>query len=134
MTAIIAIFDDSKALEKAVVDLNGQGFRERVFDKAILSREIGVGVRPVHSPGMGPLSGSAGIFGSVPETTDDSAIIGAFKEHLTTLRLSEEQIDNYINHFNHEGKFLIVKVGSDKAEQAIGILREANASQVNRHG
>ena len=132
-THIIALFDDSAALEKAVVKLSEQGFRDRVFDRSIMAREVGVGVSPVHTLSAGPIPGSAGIAGSLPQEADSAAVIGAFRDHLTRLRLSEEQIDAYINHFNHESKFVIVQVPAKRAPEVIQILRAANASQVNQH-
>ncbi len=133
-THIIALFDDSADLEKAVVKLNAHGFRDRVFDRSILVREVGIGVNPVHTLSAGPIPGSAGIAGSLPREGDDAAVIGAFRDHLSGLGLSEEQTDAYINHFNHDSKFVVVQVPTRQASEVVDILRGANASQVNQHG
>jgi hypothetical protein len=132
-TTIIALFDDSTDLERAVDKLNEQGFRDRVFDRSILAREVGAGVSPVHTLSAGPIPGSAGIAGSLPQQGDSSAVISAFQDHLAGLKLSQVQIDAYVNHLNHDSKFVIVQVPAAQAPETIRILRGANASQVNQH-
>ena len=111
MTTVIGIFDNSPALEKAVTELSQRGFDEKVFDQNALAQESG-GAGLVFTP----------------------AIRRLFYEHLADYRLPEEIIESYVNSFAHGGKFVVIKVNQDRAEEALGILEQSGASRTNRHG
>ncbi len=112
MATIVGIFDDSSALEKAIDDLAKSGLKETVLDQASVFNEIGT--RP------GP-------------TADRRAASRTFKARLKDFGLPDRVIESYANHFNHDGKFVIVQTDDTSADRAMETLRRYNASQVNRH-
>ncbi len=44
------------------------------------------------------------------------------------------ETDAYATTFLHDGKFVVVDADSERAEQAMKILRDCGATRVNRHG
>ena len=131
-TTIVSLFDDSRALEKAVNELNSRGFEERVFDRASVSQEVGHGVSPLTTPGAGPTPGGAGLAHGYPEDSSEE-VSRTFRSHLSNLRLSDAEIEGYVNNFNHEAKFVIVTTERHRAADAMEILRRADASRVDQH-
>ena len=131
-TTIISLFDDSLAMEKAINKLNEAGFQERVFDPATIAQEVGHGVSPTFTPGAGPTPGGVGLAHSYPENSRDE-IVRTFRNHLSDLHLSNDQIEGYVTNFAHGAKFVIVRTDKKRATEAMDILQAANASQVNRH-
>ncbi len=124
MTTIVGIFDNARDLDEAVEGLAESRIEDTVFDEAIVAEEAG----NVGALGMGVLTPH------LPPKPDRHTIIQAFKAHLADYRLPDEVIEGYATTFYHKGKFVLVKTDPQRAEQAIQILRECRASQVNRHG
>lgn len=131
-STIVGLFDDSLAMERAVNELTAGGFEERVFDRASISQEVGHGVGPLITPAAGPTPGGAGLAHGYPEDSVEE-VSRTFRSHLSNLRLSDAEIEGYVNNFNHEAKFVIVTTDRQRAADAIEILRRANASRVDQH-
>ena len=131
-TTIVSIFDDPMALDKAINALNRSGFQERVFEPASVAQEVGHGVSPVFTPGAGPTPGGVGLAHSFPENSHDE-VLRTFRSHLSDLHLSDDEIDAYVNSFDHGAKFLVVTTDKARAAEAVELLQGANASRVSRH-
>jgi hypothetical protein len=134
MTTIVGIFDNSRDLDQAVERLAAARFDDTVYDEAIVTQEAGnvspvgpVPVGPVLAPGVVPAEGLGSVEPDLP------TIVRAFKSHLADYHLSNDVIEAYAATFYHKGKFVLVRTDAERAEQAMKILRECGATQVNRH-
>jgi hypothetical protein len=111
MTTIVGIFDDAWNVEKAIEQLAAAGFEDTVFDEAIVAEQPGsAGAIPFRAPG------------SAPER--------ALGENAPNL-ISKP--DRRTIAFIHDGKFIFVKSESERADQAMKILRDCNSTRVTRH-
>lgn len=135
MTTIIAIYDDSLKLEKAIEQLTSKNFQEEVIDPNILTRQADHPAQP--GPGISPVPGVAvgTPTAASPAQTDEARqeAVRLLRDRLGRLHLSDEEIKHYTNLFNHQGKFLIVKSDTERVSQAVDIMRANGASQVNKH-
>ena len=130
MTIIVGIFDDAADLEKAVQRLSGADFENTVYDATIVAEELAEvsEARQILVPGLGQ---------EIWRVTaqNRNAIAQAFKDRLTRQHgLSRMETDAYATTFLHDGKFVVVDADSERAEQAMKILRDCGATRVNRHG
>ena len=134
MTTIVGIFDNARDLDKAVERLAVAGFEDTVYDEGIVSGEgVNVG-SAVFASGYGP----AVVWGSAEETvappkSDLDTVVRAFKAHLAHYHLPKQMIKAYATTFYHNGEFVLVRTRPELAEQAMAILRDCGATQVNRH-
>jgi hypothetical protein len=136
MTTIVGIFDDAADLEKAVERLSGADFENTVYDATIVAEELAEvsAARPVLAPGSGPVMGLGSDAPNLLPKPDRNTIAQAFKDRLTRQHgLSKTETDAYTTTFLHDGKFVVVEADSKRAEQAMEILRDSGASNVNRH-
>jgi hypothetical protein len=139
MTTIVGIFDNARDLDKAVERLARAGFEDTVYDEVIVEGEAGSsgGGPMVFAPGYAP----AMVWGrpepeARPKRAEHGqhAIVEAFKAHLAEYHLPLEAIHSYALNFNHNGEFVLVKTKSDRAAEAMQILRGCGATKVDRHG
>jgi hypothetical protein len=137
MTAIVGIFDDAADLEKAVERLSGADFENTVYDATIVAEELGEveAARPVLAPGSAPEAVLGSDAPNLLPKPDRHTIAQAFRDRLAQQHsLSSVETDAYATTFLHDGKFVVVDADSERAEQAMQILRDSGASKVNRHG
>jgi hypothetical protein len=133
-TTIVGIFGHAQDLDRAVERLARAGFEDTVYDVAIVAREaVNSGGSVVFAPGYAP----AVVWGSaepaLPSQPDRHAVARTFKAHLADYDLPDEVIEAYARTFYHNGEFVLVRTDNERAEQAMEILRECGATQVNRH-
>lgn len=114
MTIVVGIFDNARDLDQAIVKLATQGFEDTVYDDAIVAQERG--------------------FGRPTGEDSQSAHLEAFKRHLEGYHVPDQVIEGYANTFYHGGKFVVVKTNKKRAPEAVAIMGQCQASQVNRHG
>jgi hypothetical protein len=136
MKTIVGIFDNARDLEKAIERLARAGFEDTVYDEAIVRGEPAGGGPAVFAPGFVPPQGSSAAPELRPKPGQHAqhAIVEAFKAHLADHGLPAEVIETYAVTFNHDGEFLLVKTGAERAEQAMEILRACGATRANSHG
>ncbi len=132
-TTIVSLFDDSRDLERAVNELNAGGFKERVFDAANVAQEVGHGTSSIFTPAAGPVPGGAGLAHGYADDSGE-ALARAFRDHLSDLHLPGDEIDSLVSSFRHGAMFVVVTTDPSRADAAIEILRNSNASRVERHG
>ncbi len=152
MTTVVGIFDDASNLEKAVERLAAAGIDNTVYDESTVAAEQGrVGeIRSVLPPGAIPAVGAVPPAGIVPaagvapangvvddirnsRAPDQHTIVEDFKAALEDYRLPGDAITAYARTLQHHGKFVLIGTQSDRAEQAVNILRDCGASTVDRH-
>ena len=136
MTTIVGIFDDAGDLEKAVERLAGDDFDNTVYDENIVAQELGevAAARPVLAAGSAPEVVLGSDAPNLLPKADRHTIARAFKDRLARDHdLSSTEIDAYATSFLHNGKFVVVEADSERAEQAMEILRSCGASKVSRH-
>ena len=131
MTTIVGIFDNPQDLDEAIEQLAAAGFEDAVYDEAIVEGEPG-------NVGQSFESGFGGAPGVVVEPYEApkpnrQAIVRAFKAHLADYDLPDNVIEGYAAAFYHNGKFVLVKTDSGRADIAKQILSSCRASQVNQH-
>jgi hypothetical protein len=135
MTTIVGIFDDAWNVEKAIEQLAAAGFEDTVFDEAIVAEQPGsAGAIPFRAPGSAPERVLGSEAPNMLSKPDRNTIVQAFKAQLGQYNLSSDVIGGYATAFIHDGKFILVKTDPERAEQAMKILRECNATRVTRHG
>jgi hypothetical protein len=134
MVTVIGIFDIDKArgLDQAVERLAAAGFDDTVYNEAIVPEDAG-NVAPVFVPGTAPPVVVGSINPDSPHKSDLRTIVRAFRTHLTQYHLPDEVIAGYATTFYRNGKFVLVRTDTQRAEQVIDILHECGASRVNRH-
>jgi hypothetical protein len=132
MTTVVAIFDNARDVDQAVMRLARAGFNDTVYDEGIIAGE-GRSLGLVFAPGSAPAVVWGTPESSVHRKPHHHAIVRAFKAHLADYRLPEEVIEAYATTFSHSGEFLLVKTESKRAETAIEILRGCGATRVARH-
>ena len=128
MKTIVGIFDRAQDLDHAIERLADAGFEDTVYDEAIIADELG---------NFGP-SGLGAAPGVVvepykPNRPDRQAIIRAFKAHLSEYGVPDNVIESYATAFYHNGKFILIRTETERAEQAKEILSSCRPSQVNQH-
>lgn len=132
MNVVVGIFDEEHDLEIAVRHLAEHGFEDTVFEQSIIAQETGVNVMPTGTF-SGSIMGQSGTFG-VQLNHDRTANTQLFKGHLKDdFGLSAEIVESYATSFQHDAKFVVVRVQSDRAEEVMDILQDCKASRVNQH-
>jgi hypothetical protein len=138
MKTIVGIFDNGRDLEKAIERLARAGFEDTVYDEAIVRGEPAGGGPAVFAPGFAPPgpqgTSTAPELRPKPGQHAQHAIMEAFRAHLAEHGVPAEVIDTYAVTFNHDGEFLLVKTGVERAQQAMQILHACGATRVNSHG
>ena len=135
MTTIIGIYDDSLKLEKTIEQLTSKEFKEEVIDPNNLIQKsehpapLGPGISPI--PGVTAGNPTAAIPKNTAAAQQEADRI--LRDRLDRLHLSDKQIDHYTSIFNHEGKLLVVESDSERASEAVDIMRNNGASQVYEH-
>ena len=130
---IVGIFDNARDLDKALERLARAGFEDTVYDEAILGEQaINVGA-PVFASGSAPAVVWDSAKPALPSRPDRDTIVRAFKAHLAHCHLPHDVIEAYATTFSHDGEFVLVRTDRVRAEQAMAILRECGAMQVDRH-
>jgi hypothetical protein len=134
MTTIVGIFDDAWNVEKAVEQVAAAGFEDTVYDEAIVAEQPGsAGALPFRAPGSAPEKALGSDAPNLLSKPDWNAIVQAFKAQLGRYHLSSDVIRGYATAFLHNGKFVLVRTDAERAEQAIKILRDCDATRVTRH-
>jgi hypothetical protein len=134
MTTIVGIFDDAWNVEKAIEQLAAAGFEDTVYDEAILAEQPGsAGAIPFRAPGSAPEKVLGENAPNLISKPDRRIIVEAFKAQLGRHNLSHDVINGYATAFIHDGKFILVKTDAERAEQAMKILGDCNATRVVRH-
>jgi hypothetical protein len=134
MKTIVGIFDNARDLEKAIERLARAGFEDTVYDEAIVRGEPAGGGLSVFAPGFSPPQDASPELRPKPGQHAQHAIVETFRGHLAKHGVPADVIDTYAVTFNHDGEFLLVKTGAERAEQAMEILRTCGATRVNSHG
>lgn len=130
---IVGIFDNARYLDKAIERLSRAGFEDTVFDEAILGEQaINVGP-PVFASGSAPPVVWDSAEAALPSRPDRDTIVHAFKAHLAHCHLPHDVIEGYATTFSHDGELVLVRTDTERAEQAMEILRECGARQVDRY-
>ena len=131
MTTIVGIFDNERDLDKSVGRLAHAGFKYTVYDEAIVAEEPGSFGSVVFWSGYGP----AVSWGSTELLTKRGRhrVARAFKARLAHCNLPNKVIEAYATTFSENGRFVLVKSDTVRAEQVMEILRECGARQVNCH-
>jgi phosphoserine phosphatase RsbU/P len=130
---IVGIFDGARDLDKAIERLARAGFEDTVYDEAIVGEQaINVGT-PVFASGSAPPVVWDSAEPALPSRPDRDTIVRAFKAHLGHCHLPHDVIEAYATEFSHDGEFVLVRTDTVRAEQAMAILRECGARQVDRH-
>ena len=132
MTTIVGIFDNTRDMEQAVVRLAEAGFEDTIYDDAIVAQETETG-GPIVASGFAQPALASSVRSDLPTKPNIDTIIRAFKRHLANYHLPNDVINAYATTFHHDGKFVLLKAGSQRSEQVIAILRECGASRVVRH-
>jgi hypothetical protein len=132
MTAIIAIFDDSVALEKALTRLSNTDFEPWVIDPANTPVERGVAVAglPPYPTLVRPAI-DVDDSGELPP--DGIGYRETLREQLSELSVANEELRFYEEAFEHGGKFVIIETGSEDADEAVDIMQQCGASRVDQH-
>jgi hypothetical protein len=136
-----------------LVDLESSGSSSRallnentVYDATIVAEELAeVGAqwfyaqvaneRPILAPGSAPKVALGSDTPNLLPKPDRNTIARAFKDRLARQHgFSSVDTDAYATTFLHDGKFVVVDADAERAEQAMGILRDCGATRVNRHG
>jgi hypothetical protein len=136
MTTIVGIFDDAAEMEKAVERLANADFENSVYDETIVAEEVGEvqAARPVLAPGSAPEVVLGSEAPNLLPKPDRHTIAQAFKERLARDHgLASKEIEAYATTFLHNGKFVVVEADSERAGQAMEILKASGATRVNRH-
>jgi hypothetical protein len=137
MKTVVGIFDNARDLDKAIERLARAGFKDTVYDEAIVGGEPGGSGPAVFAPGYGPPAAWGSSAGPEwrpgPGQHAQHAIVKAFRAHLADYDVPEEVIQAYAVTFIHNGEFILVKTDGERAEQAMEILRECGATRVNCH-
>jgi hypothetical protein len=92
-----------------------------------------VEVGPIFAPGSAPPVVLSSVKSDLPPKPDMDAIVRAFKTRLADYRLPDSVINAYATTFYHNGKFILVRTDTKRAEQVMEILRGCGASRVVRH-
>jgi hypothetical protein len=133
MTTIVGIFDNARDLDKAVERLARAGFEDTVYDEAIVSEETGHVGGGIFAPGSGPAVYWGDAERDLKPKLDRHANARAFRAHLADYHLPKNVIEGYVTNFDHDGEFVLVKTGPERADQALEIMRTCGASRANRH-
>jgi PAS domain S-box-containing protein len=130
-TTIVGIFDSERDLDRSVGRLAHAGFKYTVYDEAIVAEEPGSFGSVVFWSGYGP----AVSWGSTELITKRGRhrVARAFKARLADCDLPIKVIEAYATTFSENGRFVLVKTDTVRAEQVMEILRECGARQVNCH-
>jgi hypothetical protein len=132
MTAIIAIFDDSLALEKALNKLSQTDFEPRVIDPANTPAETAAGVAGIPPyPTLVRPSIDVGDSGELPPQGIDYR--KSLHDQLAQLPVAKEELHFYQEAFEHGGKFLVIETDSDDAGELAATLRQYGAARVDQH-
>lgn len=133
MSAIIAVFDDSKHLEDALGKLADSGVDAdivRVYDPP--AREAVPGVGAAVLPGVAPAQGAPGVAAEYPGGYGPAAG-GELQAALDDAGVSSEEQQFYLNIAGHQGKLVIVDAGDDDAASVTEIFKSSGATKVGRH-
>jgi hypothetical protein len=134
MTTIVGIFDDAWNVEKAIEQLAAAGFEDTVFDEAIVTEQPGSsGAIPFRAPGSAAENDFVRERANLIPKPDRRTIVDAFKAQLEHYNLSHDVINGHATAFIHDGKFILVKTDPERADQAMTILRNCNATRIVRH-
>ena len=133
MTTIVGIFDNERDLDKSVGRLAHAGFKYTVYDEAIVSEEPGCFGSLVFWSGYGPAVSWGSTEPALLTKRGRHRVVQAFKTHLAHCNLPNKVIEAYATTFSENGRFVLVKTDTVRAEQVMEILRECGARQVNCH-
>ncbi len=133
MTTIIGIFDNARDLDKAVDKLARAGFEDTVFDESIVTEEAAKGEPIVFALGHAPATFWQNAKPTLQSKPNRSAVIRAFKAHLTDYKLPDDVIEGYALTLHHS-EFVLVKTESSRADQVATIMKDCGAIRTDRHG
>jgi hypothetical protein len=91
------------------------------------------GAIPFRAPGSAPERALGENAPNLISKPDRRTIVEAFRSQLGRYNLSHDVIGGYATAFIHDGKFVFVKTDPERADQAMTILRNCNATRVVRH-
>ena len=91
------------------------------------------GAIPFRPPGSAPERALGENAPNLISKPDRRTIVEAFKAQLGCYSLSHDVINGYATAFVHDGKFIFVKTEPERADQAMKILQDCNATRVTRH-
>lgn len=118
----------------AIEQLAAAGFEDTVFDEAIVTEQPGV---PVLSRfGRRALLRKTILCENGPNLIpkpDRRTMVDAFKAQLEHYNLSHDVINGHATALIHDGKFILVKTDPERADQAMTIPRNCNATRIVRH-
>ncbi len=135
ITTIVAVFDNSVDLDRALTRLAEEGFDKVISDDGIMIDEASGRGLAAFVPHLGQsVTWETGEPPRKPRKASQPEIVKAFKEHLAEHHLSDDIIEGYAVTFLHDGKFVIVDTQPKKGEDAMKIMVECGATRVNRHG
>jgi len=126
---VVGIFDDDRNLDRAVERLAAEGFEDTVFDEATVSEgPANSGPTPV-----GPVL----VAGAVPVQAvgkrDLSRATRSFRSRLADYDLPETEVETYAREFERSAKFILVTPDPERMTRAMEVLRECQASRINKH-
>ena len=126
---VVGIFDDDRNFDRAVERLAAEGFEDSVFDQATVSEGPGnSGPTPV-----GPVL----VAGAVPVQAigkrDLSRATRSFRSRLADYDLPETEVETYAREFERSAKFILVTPDPERMTRAMEVLRECQASRINKH-
>jgi hypothetical protein len=126
---VVGIFDDERNLNRAVERLAAEGFEDTVFDEATVSEgPANSGPTPV-----GPVL----VAGAVPVQAvgkgDLSQAARSFRSRLADYDLPETEVETYAREFERSAKFILVTPDPERMTRAMEVLRECQASRINKH-
>src|SRR4029450_11452177 len=85
---------------------------------------------PSRAPGSAPEKVLGENAPNLISKPDRRIIVEAFKAQLGRHNLSHDVINGYATAFIHDGKFILVKTDAERAEQAMEVLGDCNATRV----
>ena len=127
MTTIVGIFDNERELDKSVGRLAHAGFEYTVYDEAIVAEEPGSFGSLVFWSGYGPAVSWGSTKPALLTKRGRHRVVQAFKTHLAHCDLPNNVIEAYVTTFSENGRFVLVKSDTVRAEQVMEILRECDA-------
>lgn len=135
MTTIVGIFDENGDIDKVAEQLAGSGVDASIYDDSLVTEKPGSidPAVPTLAPGAVPTVVLGPDEPNLLDGRDSDTVVRAFKRRLGDYDLSDEEIEAYATTFLHKGKFVLVKVDDDQAEEVMKILNDSGATQVNKH-
>lgn len=140
-TVVVGLFDSAKDAEKAVTDLDKQGFSPQSDDEIeVIDKTNLEGGIPIDKQGEGegvavpPPTGTAGPVGPVtpskpvetPEA-DVRSIEMSVKDRLTDRGVDDEEAEYFARQAARGNTLIVVETSKERAPKALNILEQANA-------